>query len=244
MIWARTGGREDGPLLVLLHGLGATADVFLAVESHLPEVWEGGWLSVDLPGHGRSSWTPPYTFADQAKEIASVIPEDRDLVFLGHSMGAMTAMELTWLRPRSQRVIGFSIKTYWPETHLAGLQRQAQRDPVVFGSRDVAVGRYLKLAGLEGLVSPEDPQVASGVVEVDGGWRVAQDPKSFDFGQPDMRASVDRLTVPLVLARGSEDHLVREANVTEFVDDPITLDGLGHNPHLQDPAVIAGLVAR
>jgi len=242
MMWSRTGGTDDGPLLVLLHGLGATADCWLGVERLLPDAWLGGWMSVDLPGHGRSSWEPPYTFADQAAAIAEVVPEDRDLVLLGHSMGVMTAMELTRLRPRAQRVIGFSVKTYWPETHLAGLQRQAQREPVVFGSRDVAVGRFLKLAGLDGLVSPDDEQVASGVVQQDGGWRVAQDPKSFDFGAPDMRGSVDRLTVPLVLARGSKDHLVREVNVTDYVADPITLEGLGHNPHVEDPAAIVGLL--
>ena len=155
-----------------------------------------------------------------------------------HSKGRMTIWErIRVLTPEPPRVI---FENWGPNLDGASLVTAILR----IGSRDVAVGRYLKLAGLEGLVSPDDPQVASGVVEVDGGWRVAQDPKSFDFGQPDMRASVDRLTVPLVLARGSEDHLVREANVTEFVDDPITLDGLGHNPHLQEPAAIAGLVAR
>lgn len=242
MIWSRIGGRDDGPLLVLLHGLGATADVWLDLEALLPDLWTGGWMSVDLPGHGRSSWEPPYGFPEQAKAIAEVVPEDRDLVLLGHSMGAMVAMELAALRPRTQRVIGFSVKTYWPETHLAGLQRQAQREPVVLAGRDVAVGRYLKLAGLEGLVGADHPSVPSGIAAVDDGWRVAQDPRSFDFGVPDMRASVDDLTVPLILARGSNDHLVREANVSDYDDDPVTLDGLGHNPHVEDPAAVLRLL--
>jgi pimeloyl-ACP methyl ester carboxylesterase len=84
--------------------------------------------------------------------------------------------------------------------------------------------------------------VAAGVTEVEGGWRVAQDPASFDFGVPDMRALVDASTCRLTLARGSEDHLVREANVNEYVDDPVTLDGLGHNPHVEDPAAIVALL--
>jgi hypothetical protein len=93
-------------------------------------------------------------------------------------MGAMTALCIANRRPRVGHVIGFSIKTYWPPTHLAGLQRQAEREPVV-ARRDVAVGRYLKLAGLDRLVSP---------------------------------------------------------------DDPVTLDGLGHNPHVEDPAAVVGLL--
>jgi len=162
---------------------------------------------------------------------------------LGHSMGAMTALCIANRRPGVGHVIGFSIKTYWPPTQLAGLQRQAEREPVVFARPDVAVGRYLKLAGLDGLVSPDDPAVDAGVTEVEGGWRVAQDPASFDFGVPDMRSLVDASTCRLTLARGSEDHLVREVNVSEYVDDPVTLDGLGHNPHVEEPAAVVGLLS-
>jgi pimeloyl-ACP methyl ester carboxylesterase len=244
MIWTRHGGSDDGPLLVLLHGLGATAEAWRGVEELLPDAWSGGWLAVDLPGHGRSSWTPPYTFEAQGRAIDEVLPDDRDLVLLGHSMGAMPALCISARRANVSHVIGFSIKTYWPPTHLAGLQRQAGREPVVFARREVAVGRYLKLAGLDGLVSPDDPAVDAGVAEVEGGWRVAQDPASFDFGVPDMRSLVDASPVRLTLARGSNDHLVRPENVSEYVDDPITLPGLGHNPHVEDPAQVVGLLAR
>ncbi|MEO5662901.1 MAG: hypothetical protein ABIR39_06415 [Nocardioides sp.] len=43
MIWSRTGGRGDGPVLVLSHGLGATAEVYGAVVELLPSSWPGGW---------------------------------------------------------------------------------------------------------------------------------------------------------------------------------------------------------
>lgn len=242
MIWSRSGGRNDGPLLVLLHGLSATAEVWRGVEALLPGAWDGGWLAVDLRGHGRSPWAPPYTFEAQADAVMEVLPDGRELVLLGHSMGAMVAFSIAARRPGVRHVIGFSIKTYWPPSHLAGLQERARREPVVFAERDVAVGRYLKLAGLDGLVSPDDPAVDAGVTDVDGGWRVAQDPASFGFGAPDMRALVDATTCRLTLARGSEDPLVRAENVSEYVDDPVTLDGLGHNPHVEDPAAIMGLL--
>jgi CO dehydrogenase/acetyl-CoA synthase delta subunit len=32
--------------------------------------------------------------------------------------------------------------------------------------------------------------------------------------------------------------------VSEYVDDPVTLDGLGHNPHVEDPPAVMGLLAR
>jgi pimeloyl-ACP methyl ester carboxylesterase len=32
--------------------------------------------------------------------------------------------------------------------------------------------------------------------------------------------------------------------VSEYVDDPVTLDGLGHNPHVEDPAAVVALLSR
>src|SRR6266545_394416 len=107
MIWSRTGGRPDGPLLVLLPGLGATAEVYAGLEAvlggslggSLAGSWRGGWVTVDLPGHGRSAWDPPYTFGRHADAVAELLPADREIVVLGHSMGGVVALELAARRP-------------------------------------------------------------------------------------------------------------------------------------------------
>jgi surfactin synthase thioesterase subunit len=52
-------------------------------------------LTPDLPGHGRSSRAPSYTFDAQAELIAEVLPTDRDLVLLGHAMGGMVALAMS-----------------------------------------------------------------------------------------------------------------------------------------------------
>lgn len=242
MIWSRSGDRTDGPLLVLLHGLGATAEVWRGVEQALPDAWPGGWLAVDLAGHGRSPWTRSYGFTDHAAAVGTVLPEDRELVLLGHSMGGMVALALAAQVPVS-RVIGFSIKTYWPERHVAGMQELAARPPKVFATREEAVERYLKVAGLHGLVPLDGAgdEVDAGVCAVDGGWRIAQDPATSDFGVPDMPALLAAVTCPVTLARGSEDPFVRAENL-DVVPDPVTLDGLGHNPHVEDPAAVVALL--
>jgi len=244
MLWSRSGGSDDGPLLVLLHGLGATADVWLGVEALLDDAWDGGWLSVDLPGHGRSPWDTAYSFEEHAAAVAALLPQDRELVLMGHSMGGMVALALAAVRPRTTRVIAFSVKTWWPPTHVEHMRRQAAREPVVFERREIAAGLYVKLAGLARLVQPADVSVTAGVAQVEGGWRLAQDPATFDFGVPDMPTLLARLDCPVTLARGSEDHLVRPANVSDLVDDPVTLDGLGHNPHVEDPAAVVALLPR
>ena len=112
-------------------------------------------MSVDLPGHGRSSWAAPYTFADQAVAIAEVVPDDRDLVLLGHSMGGVVALELAdGSTPVPTAVVAFGVKVHWPEEHVAAAARMAARPATHVASRAAAVDRYLKLAGLTGLRNP------------------------------------------------------------------------------------------
>lgn len=242
MLWTRAGGRDDGPLLVMLHGLGATAEVWRGVEDLLPDEWGGGWLAVDLGGHGRSPSLPAYTFDRQAAAVAEVLPGGRDVVLLGHSMGGMVALELAASHPDIRRVVAFSVKTWWPPAHVEGMRALAAKPRRVFGTREEALAWHAKVAGLADLLSPDDPALEAGVAEVDGGWTVTQDPRSNDFGTPDIAGGLARVDVPVVLARGSEDPFVRAENVGDLVDDPVTLEGLGHNPHVEAPASVVAML--
>lgn len=239
MTWSRSGGSDTGPLLVLLPGLGATADVYGGVEEVLADAWPGGWLAVDLPGHGRSAWAPPYTFARHAEAVRAQLPPGREIVVLGHSMGGVVALELADV---ALRVVAFGVKVAWPAEHVAAASRMAQRPVAHLPTRDEAVDRYLKLAGLTGLVDPGDPAVRAGVVEAAEGWRVAQDPASFGVGVPDMAGLLARAACPVVLARGEHDPLVSDADLRALGVDPVTLPGLGHNAHVEDPRAVVGLV--
>lgn len=245
MIWSRTGGSDAGPLLVMLPGLGATADVFAGVERVLAESWPGGWLVVDLPGHGRSDWDPPYTFARHADAVRSLLPRDRDLVVLGHSMGGVVALELAnGSTPVPSAVVAFGVKVVWPDEHIGAAARLAARPVTHLASRAEAAERYLKLAGLTGLVDPADPTTVAGVAETPEGWRVAQDPATFGVGVPDMTGLLARAACPVVLARGENDPLVSDTDLRALASDPVTLSGLGHNAHVEDPEAVVDLVRR
>ncbi|WP_232820006.1 alpha/beta fold hydrolase [Nocardioides allogilvus] len=243
MIWSRTCGRDDGPLLVMLHGLGATAEVYADACALLPSRWPGGWLVVDLPGHGRSSWDAPYTFRRHAEGVLSVLPLDREIVVLGHSMGGVVALELA-TDPRVRGVVAFGVKVSWPPSDVAGAERVAARPVQVLATREEAVGRYLRLAGLSDLVAPDSSSVAPGVVAVDDGCRVAQDPATFGVGVPAMTGLLAGARCPVVLARGEHDAMVSDADLADLVPDPVTLPGLGHNAHVEDPGAVLGLVDR
>ena len=241
MIWHRYGGSDspdDGPLLVLLHGLGGTAEVWRGVEDLLPSAWPGAWVALDLPGHGRSDPASSYWFDAQAELVDSVLPAGRELVLLGHSMGGMVALALAGTRPDVRRVIGFSIKTYWPTEHVEGMRGQSLKPARVFATREEAVERYLMASGLRGLADPDDPAHAAGVRKVASGWRIAQDMGTFDFGVPDMPALLAKVGCPVTLGRGSEDVMVRAANYEDLGVEVVTWDGLGHNPHVEDPAAL------
>src|SRR5215472_16714327 len=87
-------GGTGEPVLVLLHGLGATGDVWGAWWPPLARRWPGRWLAPDLPGHGGSPPLAAYSFDGFAAAVAGIVqPSDR-IVVLGHSLGGVVALAL------------------------------------------------------------------------------------------------------------------------------------------------------
>ena len=108
---------------------------------------------------------------------------------------------------------------------------------------DYAVDRFLRVSGLAGLVRPDDPVVDAGVVAEGSGWRLAQDTRTFGVGVPDMAGLLAAAGCPVVLARGEHDPMVSHDELAALVADPVTLPGLGHNAHVEDPAAVLALTA-
>jgi pimeloyl-ACP methyl ester carboxylesterase len=74
-VFVRRDG-DDGPALLLLHGLGATGEVWDGLPALLPGHWPGPWVVPDLPGHGRSAPAPRgrYSIGGLAAAVATVLP--------------------------------------------------------------------------------------------------------------------------------------------------------------------------
>lgn len=244
--WARAGGASSGPLLLLVHGLAGNAEVWRGVEALLPDRWPGGWLAVDLPGHGRSPRAAAYGFDAQADAIAAVLPAGREVTVLGHSMGGMVGLALAARHPAVRRVLAFSVKTSWPPEQVAGMRALAARAPKVL-PRPEAAALLLKVTGLQALVGPDHPLVEAGLVEEGPGWRLAQDPATHDFGTPDVDGLLGAVACPVLLARGADDVMVPAGDVAahaQRVGGTVTWPGLGHNPHVQDPDAVVALLDR
>jgi pimeloyl-ACP methyl ester carboxylesterase len=224
--------------MLLLHGLGATGGVWRAYDGVAP----------DLPGHGAALWEASYTFEGLAEAVRPLLGPD-PVTIVGHSMGGVVALALAAMAPdRVRQVVGLGLKVAWPPEDVERATAMAERPVATYDTRAEAVDRFLRVSGLAGLVPEDDPMLDGAVVDRTAvgegtGWRLAQDPRTFGVGVPDMAGLLAAASCPVVLARGEHDPMVTHEQLAALVPDPVTLPGLGHNAHVEDPAAVLALVS-
>jgi pimeloyl-ACP methyl ester carboxylesterase len=235
-LYVRRGG-SGSPTLVLLHGLGANGEVWNRMLPIVRERWHGTWIVPDLRGHGRSGHRAPYSYGAHASDIASLLPQDEEVIVIGHSMGGVVALALAtgWYGVKVKELAAFGIKIRWTAEEEEKL-RQLARAPVRwFDTQAEATDRYLKVSGLIGLVEAAGTEAASGVVEVDGRFRLASDPLTNAAIGPRVADLAAASRVPLRLAAGSKDPMVSAADMMPFDASPTIFVGAGHNAHIEKP---------
>lgn len=239
-----TEGGFGEPLLVLLHGLGATSDVWEGWRPVLAQRWPGRWIAPDLPGHGGSPPLPEYTFETFATAVAQILPPSADVVVLGHSLGGVVGLTLAagQFGARVAKAVGLGIKTAWTQEELDRAKAFAARPTAWFDSRDEAAARYLRVAGLTGLLPAGDPAIDPGLRHEDGQWRLAFDPGTFAVGAPDLPRLLAAISAPVVLARGQHDPMNTDEELDELGVQAVTLPGRHHNAHVEDPELCAVLL--
>ncbi|MFI5496556.1 alpha/beta fold hydrolase [Actinoplanes sp. NPDC051859] len=230
-----TGGGTGEPLLLLLHGLGATGDVWAGWESVLAERWPGRWVAPDLPGHGGSGPLAEYTFEALAAAVQPLVEPGRTAV-LGHSLGGVVALTVA-AQTSVTAVVGLGIKVAWSADELDRARGLASRPVTWFDSRDEAAARYLKVSGLAGLLEPGDPAVDAGLHQEGGRWRLALDGRAFGVGAPDMAGLIAGCSATVTLARGEHDPMNSDAQLAGFGVPVVTLPGVGHNAHVASPGL-------
>jgi len=232
-----SGGGAGTPALVLLHGLGANATVWEPLRSMLDEHWRGRWIAPDLRGHGRSPFRGPYGFGVHAADVATLLPQDAEAVMVGHSMGGVVAMALGAgsFGIRLRAILAFGVKLAWTSEEVEKLRRLAEAPVRFFERREEAIDRYLRVAGLKGLVNPNSPAASVGVMEKREGFCVAVDPLAYAVVGTDIAAIASACRAPLRLAAGSGDPMVTAVQMRAIDPHAVVLDGLGHNPHVEAP---------
>jgi hypothetical protein len=125
------------------------------------------------------------------------------------------ALASGWFGVQLAGAIAVGSKVVWTGEELAGARALADRPVTVFSSRQEAVARALKVAGLTGLVGQAAAERL--VVERDDGWRLALDPAAFGVGAPDAAGLLAAARCPVVLARGASDPMVSAEQLAGLV---------------------------
>jgi len=226
-------GGDGDRLLVLLHGLGATRDVWRPMLA--ANRWKGSWIAPDLRGHGASAHADNYALGCHAADVAELVPGPwREIVVLGHSMGGAVGLALAsgWFGVAPSRVFGLGIKVAWNADELAGLEKMAAAPQRVFANKDEAMARFAKVSGLGAHATER------GVAQAGGGWRLAADPAAARVGPPPMQALLASSVCPIHLARGESDAMVSQARLKEFDHGTIDIAGAGHNAMIDAPGAV------
>jgi pimeloyl-ACP methyl ester carboxylesterase len=141
-----------------------------------------------------------------------------------------------------QAVLGLGIKLVWTDEDLDRARAAAGRPAAGFASREEAAARYLRVSGLAGLLPAADPAVDAGLREQDGRWQLAMDPGAFAVGAPDMAQLLARSQAPAILARGEHDPMNTDEQLARLGAPLVTLPGLGHNAHVENPELSIALL--
>ena len=239
-VYIREGG-SGSPTLLLLHGLGATGDVWTGVTSLLEQRWPGSWIVPDLPGHGRSGRLDRYTYSTMAHAIADALDVREPLCIMGHSLGGVLAMMLAsgefGVDVRS--VCALSVKPDdWPEEAMSAAFAIAAMPHPSFATKSEAINHVLSSLGeIDDLTAwpAEAPNWWASSVHEDGGrWAPAMDQRIYAVGPHKMDELLARCRADLLLAAGTMDPLCPPDALRSLHPNVVLLDGQGHSPHVRD----------
>ncbi|HEY3004215.1 MAG TPA: alpha/beta fold hydrolase [Kribbellaceae bacterium] len=230
--------------LLLIHGLGATGRVWERWRDLLDERWPGRWDAPDLPGHGAAAPLPEYTFGSMAAGLAEGLDREASYTIVGHSLGGVIGLALAGgdYGITVESVTGVGIKVEWSPDELAKAQALARRPVTWFDSRDAAAERFLRVSGLTGMIGLDHECIDAGLVQDGDRWRLAMDPATFGVGAPDMPVLLKRSKAGVVLVRGEKDPMNTDGQLAVLTPRVVTLPGLGHNAHVEDPGAVLRLV--
>jgi pimeloyl-ACP methyl ester carboxylesterase len=226
-------------VLLLLHGLGATGEVWSGFVDTVGDGWPGPILVPDLPGHGRSRGLARYSFGSLAAALARALEPGRPALVLGHSLGGVLGLTLGsgWFGIPVPAVCGLGMKVRWTAAELAKAAALAARPATTFATRGEAMDRALRVAGLHGLT----PELPGAIIHAPAGWQLTLDNGVFGVGAPDLAGLLAACRGLVILAAGENDPMCPAAHLAEF-GAPVLLGGLGHNAHVEEPQALRPLL--
>lgn len=224
----------SAPTVVLLHGIGSSANMWHKIETKLPE--ELGVISLDLLGFGDSPKPrkASYNVRLQARSVAYTLIRlglNQKVIIIGHSMGALIAIEIAKRYSRFVRaLILVSPPIYRDAAEGRSILRPEELLKRAYAKSSQVVERY--------------PEKAIRIASRAAASRFV--PGAFSLTEPTlkpyikaMQASIinqsayrdlARLQLPVRLIYGSLDPFVVSGNIKQLVK---------HNTHLSSQRILA-----
>lgn len=244
------------PEIVLLHGGGQNAHTWDTVALAL----ERPLLAVDLPGHGHSDDVSadaplsPRTFAADVATVVETHAPDAALV-VGMSLGGMTAMQLTVLRPDLVRRLMMVDVTPGADRDKASDIIAFLSGPESFATFDEILERTVAFNPTRTESSLRRGILHNAVRQPDGSWvwrhQRSSRPRFEDGGSGvDFAAMWDDLasiTVPVQLLVGDRSPVVDDEDKARFAEclpgaAIITVADAGHSIQGDQPVALARLI--
>jgi len=238
--WLRRG---EGAPVVLIHGFGADLNswrLFLAAARLGSPV-----LGIDLPGHGGSVKSRVASFEALLEEVAERLRAESlgALHLVGHSLGGAVAAALS----RCAGIEALSLFLVAP----AGLGPKINED---FISHFPRARTACELARLIPLLVKDPAVLGPSFIKAtlrqrqkrDGGELDEATAALFPGGTQrfSVRSTLDSLAIPAKIVFGAQDQIIPPRHMTGL-PGPVAIHcfpELGHMPHLEAPARVAGLL--
>ncbi len=237
-------GPDDGQPVLALHGVTGHCLRWRVLAAELPEV---RLVAVDLRGHGRSPWTPPWTLEQHVTDVLDTLDHlglPGPLPVVGHSFGGAVALHMARLaRERVDRLVLVD-----PALGLdARDMLEAALDTCAGESyADVEEARAELARRWEGVPDAQvDAEITDHLVEVDGRLR-------YRFCPPAVVTTWSEVTRPAILPPADLPTLLLPAAKEDYVRPEwvaqlgplVTVQEFdtGHMIYLERPAEVAAAI--
>ena len=225
-----------GPRIVLLHGVGLRAEAWNAQTDVLSRQFHV--TALDLPGHGQNKrLQATEAVSDYSDDIARCL--DEPAVLVGHSFGAMIALDLAHRHPHL--VLGVAalnaIKGRSPQAAKAVQARAAMLDGITNPDPNGTLERWFGTApsqerkACEGWLKQTDP----------AGYRSAYSIFAHSDGPTD--AALGALTCPALFATGADEPNSTPAMSRRMADlaprgQALIVEGAAHMMPMTHPSIV------
>lgn len=240
----------SGPAILLLHSAGRETRQWHGVMERLSGSYR--LMAVDLPGHGKSMPFPGHKLLSDVYEIADWLGEFAATVFEGGRfavMGCSIGGNLSLL-----------MAARFPDRVDAAVALQGADHTPSLPEGGLAMLLHPQLNPLQGSVEFSRSLMGSQVTE-DGSELMMWSAKVCDpitrfhdlgaYTRCDIRGEMADVRCPVLLVHGSEDWIVPRDRVDATCGrlvgaaeaSVVSIEGIGHGPHVEDPARLVESVA-